>query len=52
MLEIGSYPFVRDGRVGTTLVLRGTDRAALDQAAGELAHLIRALGAEPIEEGV
>jgi molybdenum cofactor synthesis domain-containing protein len=52
MLEIGSYPFVRDGRVGTTLVLRGTDRSALDEAAGELAGLIRALGAEPIEEGV
>jgi hypothetical protein len=34
------------------LVLRGTDRAALDEAADELAGLIRALGAEPIEEGV
>jgi molybdenum cofactor synthesis domain-containing protein len=49
-LEIGSYPFVRDGRIGTTLVLRGTDGAMIDSAATELAALIRSLGAEPIEE--
>ncbi|MGD9536993.1 MAG: competence/damage-inducible protein A [Alphaproteobacteria bacterium] len=52
MLEIGSYPFVRDGKIGTTLVLRGTDKAALDRAADELAALIRTLGAEPMEESV
>ena len=49
-LEIGSYPFVRDGRIGTTLVLRGTDGAMIDSAAAELAALIRSLGGEPIEE--
>ena len=50
-LEIGSYPFVREGRIGTTLVLRGTDGRAIDQAAVELIALIRSLGAEPVEEG-
>jgi molybdopterin-biosynthesis enzyme MoeA-like protein len=52
MLEIGSYPFVRDGRVGTTLVMRGTDGAAIDKAADELTEIIRGLGAEPLEESV
>ena len=33
-LEIGSYPFVRDGAFGTTLVLRGTDEAEIARAAG------------------
>ncbi len=28
-LEIGSYPFARDGRYGTALVVRGTEAAAL-----------------------
>ncbi len=49
-LEIGSYPFVRDGKIGTTLVLRGTDGPLIDQAAGDLIALIRSLGATPIEE--
>jgi len=52
VLEIGSYPFVRDGRVGTTLVMRGTDGEAIDKAAAELTRIIRDLGAEPLEESV
>ena len=46
-LEIGSYPFVRDGSFGTTLVLRGTDEAEIDSAAGELRTILRELGGEP-----
>ena len=46
-LEIGSYPFVRDGAYGTTLVLRGTDEDEIGQAADELCTILRALGAEP-----
>ena len=49
MLEIGSYPFFRQSRFGASFVLRGTDAAALQSAAGELRTLIRTLGAEPIE---
>ncbi len=48
-LEIGSYPFFRQGRFGASFVLRGTEEAALKNAAEELRLLIRALGAEPIE---
>ena len=46
-LEIGSYPFVRDGAFGTTLVLRGTDEDEIARAAGELYAALRDLGGEP-----
>lgn len=49
-LDIGSYPFFRGDRFGTTLVLRGIDAAMLSQAAQELRDLIRALGAAPLDE--
>ena len=48
-LEIGSYPFFRQGKFGTSLVIRGTDAGALAAAAEGLRALIRDLGAEPIE---
>jgi molybdenum cofactor synthesis domain-containing protein len=48
-VEIGSYPYFRRGDFGVTLVLRGTDRARLEQATAEAAALIRALGEEPKE---
>ncbi len=46
-LEIGSYPAFRQGRVMTSLVLRGTEAARLDQAARELAGILRSLGGDP-----
>jgi molybdenum cofactor synthesis domain-containing protein len=46
-LEIGSYPYVRANRFGTSLVLRGTDPTRLDAAAQEVAQLVSALGVEP-----
>ncbi|HET6620648.1 MAG TPA: molybdopterin-binding protein [Dongiaceae bacterium] len=49
MLEIGSYPFFRQGQFGASFVLRGTDAVALKSAAEELRTLIRTLGATPIE---
>ena len=48
-LDIGSYPFFRNGKFGASFVMRGTDAAMLDAAAGELRTTIRNLGAEPIE---
>ncbi len=48
-LEIGSYPFFRQGRYGASFVLRGTEADLIEAAAGELRQLIRDLGAEPIE---
>ena len=35
-IAMGSYPLMRDGKPGTDLVLRGTDRARLDRAVAEL----------------
>lgn len=48
-LDIGSYPYFRQGRYGASFVLRGTDRERLEAAATELRVIIRKLGAEPIE---
>ena len=49
-IEIGSYPFVRDGRLGVSVVLRGAGAGRLDAAADDLRALIRSLGAEPVED--
>ena len=49
-LDIGSYPFFRAGKFGTSLVLRGTDEAKLALAAAELRTLIRTLGAQPLDQ--
>ena len=49
-IDMGSYPFYRAGRFGTSLVLRGTETESLDRAAAELTQLVRALGAEPAAE--
>jgi molybdopterin-biosynthesis enzyme MoeA-like protein len=43
-IEIGSYPFNRDGRLGATLVARGTDRALLSKVAAEIGAAMKALG--------
>lgn len=48
-LDIGSYPYFRQGRYGASFVLRGTRRDRLDAAALELRAIIRNLGAEPID---
>jgi molybdenum cofactor synthesis domain-containing protein len=38
-VEIGSYPFSREGRFGASIVARGTDRARIDAAIAEVAVL-------------
>ena len=48
-IDLGSYPFHRDERYGTTLVMRGTDEAALDAMLNEVSGLITELGAEPLD---
>jgi molybdopterin-biosynthesis enzyme MoeA-like protein len=45
-VEIGSYPFNRDGKLGATLVARGTDRALLGSVINEIVAIITALGGE------
>ena len=49
-VEIGSYPFFRLGKFGTSLVLRSEDAALLAAAAGELRAMLEKFGAEPIED--
>jgi molybdenum cofactor synthesis domain-containing protein len=45
-VEIGSYPFNRDGRLGATLVARGTDRALLTKVVELIIAAIAKLGGE------
>jgi molybdenum cofactor synthesis domain-containing protein len=49
-VEIGSYPFLRSGRLGVNLVLRAIDRAALDAATDAVKTLVTGMGVEAIEE--
>jgi molybdenum cofactor synthesis domain-containing protein len=46
-VEIGSYPFSREGRFGARLVLRSTGPARLAAAEAELDTALRELGGEP-----
>ena len=48
-VEIGSYPFYQINRFGTSIVLRSTDKARLDQATEAYKQIVRELGEEPIE---
>ncbi len=41
MLDLGSYPFMRDGRFGTVLVIRGTDGGQLDALEAALVALVQ-----------
>ena len=45
-VEIGSYPFVRSGRFGVSLVVRGVDDAEVDAAAAAISVMLQAAGAE------
>ena len=47
-LDVGSYPFFRQGRIGTALVVRGPDEARLEAAAGEIRTILIGLGVDPI----
>lgn len=51
-VEIGSYPFVRGGRFGASLVIRSADARAIDAAAVDIAAFLSSMGVEPIEESV
>jgi molybdenum cofactor synthesis domain-containing protein len=47
---IGSYPFLREGRYGASLVMRGEDRARLDEAAEAIRAMLLGLGGDPFDE--
>jgi molybdenum cofactor synthesis domain-containing protein len=48
--QIGSYPFFREGRVGSNFVVRATDEALLARCAEELARRLREEGREVLPE--
>jgi molybdenum cofactor synthesis domain-containing protein len=45
-VTIGSYPFIRDGRFGSNLVVRGEDGAAVAAAMAALREMVREMQAE------
>ena len=45
-LSLGSYPFMREGRYGTNLVVRGTDLERIDTALAEVIRAIETAGGE------
>ena len=48
-IDLGSYPFHREDRYGTTLVMRGTDEAGLDAMLEQVKQMIVDLGGEPVD---
>ena len=48
-VEIGSYPFYRKNRYGTSIVFRSRDPGALAAAAASFRSIVRELGEEPVE---
>ncbi len=49
-IPLGSYPFSKDGKFGTSLVARGSDPERLGMVAEGLKSMIRAAGGEPLED--
>ncbi len=49
-VEIGSYPFIRHGRLGVSVVVRSTGMDELEAAAEKVRVLMRAGGGEPVED--
>jgi hypothetical protein len=49
-VEIGSYPFVRDTRLGTSLVARHEDTVRLAQVKDALLSMIKDFNGEVIAE--
>lgn len=51
-VAIGSYPFFKDGRVGSNFVVRSEDEALARSVAGELASALGEAGFPPVEGGI
>jgi molybdenum cofactor synthesis domain-containing protein len=49
-VEIGSYPFARNGKLGAAIVMRHPDMARIEPIAEGVRKLMRGLGAEPVED--
>ena len=51
-VQIGSYPFFREGRNGANFVVRSTDAEQLASVVTELSSALEALGREPVLGGI
>lgn len=49
-VDIGSYPYSREGGYGTKLVLRAVDGGMLGEAFDRVASLVQEMGGAPVEE--
>lgn len=49
-VDIGSYPYFREGAVGCTLVLRAEAQSLLDACSDDVRDMVRAMGGEPQDE--
>ena len=47
-VSVGSYPFMRHDKLGTSIVARGTDKAAIASAIQQVGAVMRALGEDPV----
>lgn len=51
-VQIGSYPFFRDGTTGSNFVIRSTSAEQLAEVVTELSSALEALGREPVLGGI
>lgn len=49
-VAIGSYPFLREGKYGASLVFRAEERARLDEAAEAVRVMLSGIGGDPFDE--
>lgn len=47
-VTIGSYPFMRFDKLGTSIVARSTDKSAISKAISDVGDAMKALGGEPV----
>ena len=50
--EIGSYPFAKDGRFGTVIVTRGTDRDRVQSVSAQVLAMAKGMGVDCVDEGL
>jgi molybdenum cofactor synthesis domain-containing protein len=50
--QIGSYPFFREGKVGSNFVIRSTDQATITACGDALMRALVEAGQEPVEGGI
>ena len=51
-VQIGSYPFFREGRTGANFVIRSTDQAVLDACVTDLSAALTEGGWPPVPGGI